>query len=90
MDGLAEPDALPAIGQSDELVAEQFQVPAPAVADYGLATAYIPHLPTRLRAGDALHLAIARSHGAKPRHTRDAGLLNAARLPEVRASRIKS
>lgn len=87
MGGLAEPDALLAIGQFDELVTESFQVLVPAVADYELAKAYIQHFATKLRAGDALHLAIASNHGAKFLYTLDAGLLNAAKLMKVHANR---
>ncbi len=87
MGGLTEPDALLVIGQFDELVAESFQVLVPAVADYALAKSYIQHFATKLRAGDALHLAIASNHGAKTLYTLDAGLLNAAKLLKVHASR---
>ncbi|MFO7543638.1 MAG: type II toxin-antitoxin system VapC family toxin [Thiobacillus sp.] len=87
MGGLAEPDALLVIGQFDELVAESFQVLVPAVADYELAKSSIQHFATKLRAGDALHLAIASNHGAKTLYTLDAGLLNAAKLLKVHASR---
>ena len=87
MGGLAESDALLAIAQFDELVTESFQVLAPAVADYELAKAYIQHFATKLRAGDALHLAIASNHGAKTLYTLDGGLLNAAKLLKVHASR---
>ena len=54
MGGLAESDALLAIAQFDELVADSFQVLAPGVADFELAKAYIQHFATKLRAGDAL------------------------------------
>ena len=87
MGGLAEPDALLAIGQFDELVAESFQVLVPAVADYELAKAYIQRFATKLRAGDALHLAIASNHGAERLYTLDAGLLDAAKMLKVPASR---
>ena len=87
MGGLAEPDARLVIGQFDELVAESFQVLVPDVADYELAKAFIQHFATKLRAGDALHLAIASNHGAKSLYTLDAGLLNAAKLLKVHASR---
>lgn len=87
MGGLAEPDALLVIGQFDELVSESFQVLAPTVADYELAKAFIQHFATKLRAGDALQLAIASNHGAKTLYTLDAGLLNAAKLLKVHASR---
>jgi uncharacterized protein len=87
MRGLDEPDALRAIAQFDELVAESFQVLVPAVADYELAKAYIQNFATKLRAGDALHLAVASNQGAECLHTLDEGLLNAARLLKVPASR---
>ena len=87
MGGLAEPDALLAIGQFDELVTESFQVLAPAVADYELAKRTLQHFATKLRAGDALHLAIASNRGAKTLYTLDVGLLNAAKLLKVHANR---
>lgn len=87
MGGLAESDALLAIGQFDEMVADSFQVLAPGVADYELAKEYIQNFATKLRAGDALHLAIASNNGTKTFHTLDEGLLNAAGLLKVHASR---
>ena len=87
MGGLAEPEALLAIGQFDELVAESFQVLVPAVADYELAKVSIQNFATKLRAGDALHLAIASNQGAERFYTLDEGLLNAAKLLNVPASR---
>lgn len=87
MGGLAESDALLAIAQFDELVTDSFRVLAPGVADYELAKAYIQHFATKLRAGDALHLAIAHNNGAKTLYTLDEGLLHAARLTTVHASR---
>lgn len=87
MGGLAESDALLAIGQFDEMMTESFQILAPGVADYELAKAYIQYFATKLRAGDALHLAIASNNGAKMFYTLDDGLLNAAKLMKVHASR---
>jgi predicted nucleic acid-binding protein len=87
MGGLAEPDALMVIGQFDELVVESFQALVPTVADYELAKSYIQHFATKLRVGDALHLAIASNHGVKTLYTLDVGLLNAAKLMKVHASR---
>jgi len=87
MGGLAESDALLAIAQFDELVTDSFQVLAPGVADYELAKAYIQHFATKLRAGDAMHLAIASNNSAKTLYTLDEGLLNAAKLMKVHASR---
>jgi uncharacterized protein len=87
MGGLTEADALLAIGQFDELVADSFQVLAPSVADYELAKRYIQHFASKLRAGDALHLAIASNHQAKTFYTLDDGLLAAAKLLKVSASK---
>lgn len=87
MGGLAESDALLVIAQFDELVADSFQILAPGVADYELAKEYIQHFATRLRAGDGMHLAIASNNGAKTLYTLDEGLLNAAKLLKVHASR---
>jgi len=69
--------------QFDNLVAESFQFLAPRAADFELATGYIKHFATRLRAGDALHLAIASNHGLRTVYTLDHGLLEAAKLLKV-------
>lgn len=91
MGGLTEDSALAAMDQFDTMVGESFQVLAPGVADFDLATRYIKHFATKLRAGDALHLAIASNHGTKILYTLDEGLLAAAKLLKVPASRgIKS
>ncbi len=87
MGALAESDALRAIGQFDELVADSFQVLAPGVADFELAKRYIQHFASKLRAGDAMHLAIASNHQAKTLYTLDEGLLAAARMLKVPASK---
>lgn len=71
MGGLAESDALVAIGQSDALLAGSFHVLVFGVADYELVKAYIQHFATKLRAGDALHLAIANNHQSKICYTLD-------------------
>jgi len=46
------------------MVAGSCQVLVPGAADYELAKGYIQHFATKLKAGDALHLAIASNHGA--------------------------
>lgn len=91
MDGLDKPGALRAIAQFDELLAASFQILVPGVADYELAKAHTQNFATKLRAGDALHLAIAGNQGAERLYTLDEGLLAAARRLKVPASRgIKS
>lgn len=87
MGGLTESDALQAVAQFDELAAESFQVLAPSPTDYEMAKSYIQHFATKLRAGDALHLAIAHNHGAKTFYTLDEGLLHAAKMLKIHASR---
>ncbi|WP_296752099.1 type II toxin-antitoxin system VapC family toxin [Thiobacillus sp.] len=87
MGGFVESDALLAIGQFDELVADSFQVVAPSVVDYEQAKECVQHFATKLRAGDALHLAIASNISAKMLYTLDEGLLHAAKLMKVHASR---
>ena len=74
MGGLVEADALLAIGQFDELVADSFQVLMPRTADYERAKQHIQNFDSKLRAGDALHLAIANNNGATVLHTLDVGL----------------
>jgi len=86
MRALAEADSLAAMDQFEAMVAESFQVVAPGAADFELATRYIQHFATKLRAGDALHLAIASNHGARTFYSLDQGLLAAAKLLKVRAS----
>lgn len=87
MGSLAESDALLAIAQFDELVVDSFQILAPSIVDYEQAKGYIQHFATKLRAGDALHLAIASNNGTKMLYTLDEGLLSAAKLLKVHASR---
>lgn len=87
MGGLTEADAVAAIDQFDELVAESCQVLAPGAADFELAKRFVQHFATKLRAGDALHLAIASNHGAKIIYSLDGGLLAAAKILKIHGSR---
>jgi len=64
----------------DSLIAEAFGMVLPAQADFDLAKQFLQHYETGLRAGDALHLAIASNHGAKAIYSLDRGLLKAGRL----------
>lgn len=85
--GLHEKFAAQAIGEFEQLINESFLTWAPTVADYELALNYVQRFASKLRAGDALHLAIAKNHGAEILYTLDDGLLSAARLLKVKASR---
>lgn len=70
----------------ESLLSEVFRVILPEAADFGLAEKFLCKPNTGLRAGDALHLAIAGNHGAERVYSLDKGLLKAARLLKVPAS----
>jgi hypothetical protein len=53
---------------------------APTPADFAAAAKYLEIPKTGLRAGDALHLAIAANHRAKRILTLDQGFLEAGKL----------
>ena len=64
----------------DSLVAESFATILPVQADFDLAKQFLRRYESGLRAGDALHLAIASNHGARAIYSLDRGLLKAGRL----------
>lgn len=79
MGGLDAGAAMAADTQFETLVQESFQVLLPNAADYGLAKDYLVRFETGLRAGDALHLAIARNHRAAAIYTLDRTFLKAGK-----------
>lgn len=80
MGGLA-PDAARAADQAfEDVVAESFIVLLPDGNDYALAKQYVQTYATGLRAGDALHLAIAKNHGAETIYSLDRMLLKAGKV----------
>lgn len=64
----------------DALVAESFATIPPLPTDFDLAKQFLRRYETGLRAGDALHLAIASNHEAKAIYSLDRGVLKAGRL----------
>jgi predicted nucleic acid-binding protein len=90
MGGLADSDAQSVIGQFEVLVDESFHVLIPSVADYELARKYVQKFATKLRSGDALHLAIATNNKARMVYTLDKALLQAAKLLKIRARGLKA
>ena len=64
----------------DSLIAESFGMILPAQTDFDLAKQFLRRYETGLRAGDALHLAIASNHRARAIYSLDRGLLKAGRL----------
>jgi hypothetical protein len=63
----------------DRLLGETFTMQTVANADYATAVALLAKPDTGLRAGDALHLAIAKNHKVKTMYTLDRGLLKAGK-----------
>jgi predicted nucleic acid-binding protein len=59
----------------------------PGVEDFELAKEYLAHFQSGLRAGDALHLAVARNRGSERIYSLDNTMLKAGRslgLPMTR------
>ncbi len=81
----AEADAVR--GEFDRVLSESFELLLPTALDFATAAKYLETPGTGLRAGDALHLAIAVNHGARQILTLDMGLIDAGRqmtLPVTR------
>lgn len=66
---------------------ESFEVIRPAAADFATAARYLEKPKTGLRAGDALHLAVAANHGARKILTLDHGFIEAGKLLKLSVSR---
>jgi predicted nucleic acid-binding protein len=77
---LSGAEAVEAEAQFDALIRRSFAVVVPAPDDFERSRQYLQRYETGLRAGDALHLAIARNHDAKQIYTLDKGLLKAGRM----------
>ena len=71
----------------DRVLVESFEILAPTAADFAAAAKYLEIPKTGLRAGDALHLAIAANHRAKRILTLDQGFVEAGRLLKLPVSR---
>jgi uncharacterized protein len=67
----------------EAMVEEYFAVVLPNADDFGLARRYLARFETGLRAGDALHLAIASNRRAAAVYTLDNGLLKAGRVLDL-------
>lgn len=80
MGGLDVQTATRADARFESMVNESFSVLPPNIDDFGLAKRYLGRFETRLRAGDALHLAIAANHRAEVIYTLDRTLLDAGKI----------
>jgi uncharacterized protein len=67
----------------ESMVEESFSVILPSADDFGLANRYLRQFETGLRAGDALHLAIARNHRAAVIYSLDKKLLKAGKILDL-------
>ncbi len=77
---LTEQDARRIDSEFDEVTAASFVTLAPTTADFELSRQFLRRYETALRAGDALHLAIAANNQARAIYSLDQGLLKAGRL----------
>ncbi len=84
--GLKPDQARKACSLMGELVADSLKVFTPTRSDYRRAAEHLGHHTLGLRAGDALHLAIAQNEGVARLYTLDRRLLEAARKLNLRAA----
>lgn len=68
---LTADEAARSAAQFDVMVERSFSILTADVSDFDLAASYLLKFDTGLRAGDALHLAIATNHGAEAFYTLD-------------------
>ncbi len=80
MGGLDPKAALDADAQFEAVAAESFVVLLPTAEDYDLSKQYLLRYATGLRAGDALHLAIASNHRADTIYSLDKRMLTAGKV----------
>ena len=74
-------------GEFDRVLDESFELLLPAAADFTAAAKFLGMPKTGLRAGDALHLAIAAIHGARKILTLDTGFIEAGKLLKLPVTR---
>ncbi|MEY3047794.1 MAG: ribonuclease VapC [Pseudomonadota bacterium] len=83
---LARDDARSIADQFDQVLDESFELIVPSASDYQVAQVFVRNFSTQLRAGDALHLAIAQSNSVGHFYSLDKALLKAAKQLGVTAS----
>lgn len=88
MGQLSEDSAHAADTRFETMIDGSFAVLLPDRADFDLAKAYLGRFETGLRAGDALHLAIAANRGAEALYSLDRKLIEAGRQLGVPAAGI--
>ena len=83
MQQLGETEAQGLLAAFERISHTQFAILTPSQADYRLADIFLRNFATGLRAGDALHLAIAKNNGAQHVYSLDQGLIKAAGLLNI-------
>jgi uncharacterized protein len=79
--GILSPEkALKADAEFDDLIRGSFLVIVPGADDFQRARQYLRHYETGLRAGDALHLAIASNRHVTTVFSLDKGMIKAGKL----------
>jgi predicted nucleic acid-binding protein len=84
--GLDAAAAMRADARFEAMVEDSFLVLLPSADDFALAKHYLGRFETGLRAGDALHLAIAGNHHAAAIYTLDRTLLKAGGMLQLPVS----
>jgi uncharacterized protein len=80
---LSQEDATAVLAAFQEITTDYFHTLTPQPTDFMLAAEFLQHWELRLRAGDALHLAIAVNHEAKKFYTFDKRQADAAKVIKV-------
>ena len=83
MGGLDAQAATRADARFEAMVNESFNILLPNADDFGLAKRYLNQFETGLRAGDALHLAVASNHRAAVIYCLDKTLLKAGKILDL-------
>lgn len=87
MQQLGRQDARGCSIRFDAFLEQSFTILTPTLADYQLCWNFITRFDNTLRAGDALHLAIADNRKCEELYTLDTGLLQAGELLDIPVSR---
>jgi predicted nucleic acid-binding protein len=86
MGGLDVRAAARADARFEGMLDESFFILLPNADDFALAKQYLGRFETGLRAGDALHLAVASNHRAAVIYSLDKTLLKAGKILDLRVS----
>jgi uncharacterized protein len=87
MGGLDALAAARADARFEAMLDESFSVLLPNADDFALAKRYLAQFETGLRAGDALHLAVASNHRAAMIYSLDKTLLKAGKILDLPVSK---